>query len=122
EVVLSAAFGERIGLFLARFEDAREAVLHQLVEHDLARSLVHLDLLHDLAEAGLAVDHLEDLHEVLRERGRLLVDLRDALRGLGEYRASIHPISPRDWVLQVRRNNGMNSARWKSTGQVHARL
>jgi hypothetical protein len=94
ELVLGRFAGERIGLFLARLEDPRIAVLQQLVDRDLGRPLVHLDLLHDLAEVGLAVDHLEDLHEVLRERRRFLVDLRNTLRGLGENRASFHPGGP----------------------------
>ena len=86
--------GEGIGLFLARFEDACEAVLGEAVEGLLERRLVEVGLFEKLAEIGLAVDQLEDLHQVLRKRRRPLVDLRDAFRGLRENSGPIHP-SPR---------------------------
>jgi hypothetical protein len=54
--------------------------------------------LRDLAEVRLAVDELQDLHEVLGKRGRSLVDLRDAFRGLGENRCLVHP-TPRGGFL-----------------------
>ncbi|HEX3099270.1 MAG TPA: hypothetical protein VHQ02_16230 [Usitatibacter sp.] len=86
--------GERVLLFLAHLEDARESVLREGVERLLERGLVELGLLRELREARFAVDELQDLHEVLRKRGGPLVDLRDAFRGLGEYGGAIHRLPP----------------------------
>ncbi len=58
--------GEGIGLFLARLEDARVAVLGEGDERFLELPLVDVGLVEELAEVRLAVDQLQDLHQVLR--------------------------------------------------------
>src|SRR6185312_13955212 len=94
---------------LARLEDPSVAVLGEAVEGLRERLGIHVGLFLDLAEVGLAVDELQDLHQVPREGGRLLVDLRDALRGLGVNRRSIHRF-PGACSRDFAGNDGMKGA------------